>query len=64
MKLQKKPKLGDTVCDLQSRKIKGVVIGDKIKDTNTKAVKEPKGRGIAIVMLTENNHDTTKAIRF
>lgn len=40
MKLQKKPKLGDTVCDLRSKKIKGVVIGDRIKNIGDKAKKE------------------------
>ena len=39
-----------------------VVIGDKIKKTSIKALKELKDKGIAIIMLTGDNHDTAQAV--
>ena len=39
-----------------------VVIGDKIKATSAKAIKELQEKGIAVVMLTGDNHDTAQAV--
>lgn len=39
-----------------------VVIGDKIKDTSAKAIKALQDKGIDVVMLTGNNHDTAQAV--
>ena len=39
-----------------------VVIGDKIKDTSAKAIKELQDKGIDVVMLTGDNHDTAQAV--
>src|SRR5690554_1240671 len=39
-----------------------VVIGDKIKDTSAKAIKELQERGIDVIMLTGDNHDTAQAV--
>jgi Cu+-exporting ATPase len=39
-----------------------VVIGDKIKATSATAIKELQGKGIAVIMLTGDNHDTAQAV--
>ena len=39
-----------------------VVIGDKIKETSAKAIKALQNKGIAVIMLTGDNHDTAKAV--
>ena len=39
-----------------------VVIGDKIKATSSKAIKELQGKGIDVIMLTGDNHDTAQAV--
>ena len=39
-----------------------VVIGDKIKETSAKAIKELHESGIDVVMLTGDNEDTAKAV--
>jgi len=39
-----------------------VVIGDKIKETSKKAIKALQDKGIAVIMLTGDNHDTAKAV--
>jgi Cu+-exporting ATPase len=39
-----------------------VVIGDKIKETSAKAIKELQDKGIAVIMLTGDNHDTAQAV--
>ena len=39
-----------------------VVMGDKIKATSAKAIKELQERGIAVIMLTGDNHDTAQAV--
>jgi Cu2+-exporting ATPase len=39
-----------------------VVIGDKIKETSAKAIKELQDKGIDVIMLTGDNHDTAKAV--
>lgn len=57
-------KLGKTVSYLSIDKVVVgyVVIGDKIKATSAKAIKELQGKGIDVVMLTGDNHDTAKAV--
>ena len=39
-----------------------VVIGDKIKQTSAKAIKALQDKGIAVIMLTGDNHDTAQAV--
>ncbi|KKN60675.1 hypothetical protein LCGC14_0529440 [marine sediment metagenome] len=39
-----------------------VVIGDKIKKTSDKAIKELQDKGIDVIMLTGDNHDTAQAV--
>ena len=39
-----------------------VVISDKIKETSAKAIKDLQEKGIAVVMLTGDNHDTARAV--
>lgn len=39
-----------------------VVIGDKIKETSAKAIKQLQDKGIAVIMLTGDNHDTAQAV--
>ncbi len=57
-------KQGKTVSYLAiDGKVSGyVVIGDKIKETSAKAIKDLQNKGIAIIMLTGDNHDTAKAV--
>jgi Cu2+-exporting ATPase len=39
-----------------------VVIGDKIKGTSAKAIKALQDKGINVIMLTGDNHDTAQAV--
>lgn len=39
-----------------------VVIGDKIKQTSAKAIKALQDKGITVIMLTGDNHDTAQAV--
>ncbi|SIQ88670.1 Cu2+-exporting ATPase [Maribacter ulvicola] len=39
-----------------------VAIGDKIKETSKKAIKELQDSGVSVIMLTGDNHDTAKAV--
>jgi Cu2+-exporting ATPase len=39
-----------------------VVIGDKIKKTSAKAIKELQAKGIEVIMLTGDNQDTAQAV--
>ena len=39
-----------------------VVIGDKIKETSAKAIKALQDKGIAVIMLTGDNHETAQAV--
>ncbi|EGV42337.1 copper-translocating P-type ATPase [Bizionia argentinensis JUB59] len=39
-----------------------VVIGDKIKPTSAKAIKELQDKGIDVIMLTGDNYDTAQAV--
>ena len=39
-----------------------VVIGDRIKQTSAKAIKELQDKGIAVIMLTGDNQDTAQAV--
>ncbi len=57
-------KQGKTVSYLAiDKKVVGyVVIGDKIKATSAKAIKELQNKGIDVVMLTGDNHDTAQAV--
>ena len=57
-------KQGKTVSYLSlDKKVTGyVVIGDKIKETSAKAIKELQDKGIEVIMLTGDNHDTAQAV--
>ncbi|SDE14652.1 Cu2+-exporting ATPase [Pricia antarctica] len=39
-----------------------VVIGDKIKKSSAKAIRELQDKGINVIMLTGDNHDTAQAV--
>ena len=39
-----------------------VVIGDKIKETSAKAIRAIQDKGIDVIMLTGDNHDTAQAV--
>ncbi|CAH8281811.1 Cu2+-exporting ATPase [Mariniflexile fucanivorans] len=39
-----------------------VVIGDKIKETSAKAIKALQDKGIDVIMITGDNHDTAQAV--
>lgn len=39
-----------------------VVIGDKIKPTSAQAIKELQEKGIDVIMMTGDNHDTAQAV--
>ena len=57
-------KQGKTVSFLAiDNKVSGyVVIGDKIKETSAKAIKELQDKGIDVIMLTGDNYDTAQAV--
>lgn len=57
-------KQGKTVSYLSIDKVVVgyVVIGDKIKETSAKAIKELQKRGIEVIMLTGDNHNTAQAV--
>lgn len=57
-------KQGKTVSFLSigSEVIGYVVIGDKIKKTSANAIKELQDKGIAVIMLTGDNHETAQAV--
>ncbi|WP_262732178.1 heavy metal translocating P-type ATPase [Gaetbulibacter sp. NE] len=57
-------KQGKTVSYLAiDKKVVGyVVIGDKIKETSAKAIQELQSKGVDVIMLTGDNHDTAQAV--
>ncbi|MAU70924.1 MAG: copper-translocating P-type ATPase [Pseudozobellia sp.] len=57
-------KQGKTVSYLaiDGKTVGYVVIGDKIKETSAKAIKELQEKGINVIMLTGDNHDTAQAV--
>lgn len=57
-------KQGKTVSYLAMDKtvVGYVVIGDKIKETSAKAIKALQDKGIDVIMLTGDNHDTAQAV--
>jgi Cu2+-exporting ATPase len=57
-------KQGKTVSYLAIDKavIGYVVIGDKIKETSAKSIKELQENGITVIMLTGDNNDTAQAV--
>lgn len=57
-------KQGKTVSFLAINKdvVGFIVIGDKIKTTSSKAIKELQQRGIEVVMLTGDNHETAQSV--
>ncbi|MCI5058626.1 MAG: heavy metal translocating P-type ATPase [Flavobacteriales bacterium] len=63
-KAQSFQKQGKTVSYLaiDGKTVGYVVIGDKIKETSAKAIKELQDKGIDVIMLTGDNHDTAQAV--
>ncbi|KAB1068992.1 copper-translocating P-type ATPase [Tamlana haliotis] len=63
-KAQSYQKQGKTVSYLSwgETVIGYVVIGDKIKETSAKAIKELQSNGIEVIMLTGDNYDTAQAV--
>jgi Cu2+-exporting ATPase len=57
-------KQGKTVSYLaiDQKAVGYVVIGDKIKGTSARAIKELQGKGITVIMLTGDNYDTAQAV--
>ncbi len=57
-------KQGKTVSYLSVGKtvVGYAVIGDKIKETSAKAIKALQEKGIAVIMLTGDNHNTAQAV--
>lgn len=57
-------KQGKTVSYLAiDKKVVGfVVIGDKVKASSANAIKELQSKGIDVIMLTGDNHDTAQAV--
>ena len=57
-------KQGKTVSYLSvDQKIVGyIVIGDRIKETSAKAIKDLQDNGIAVIMLTGDNYETAQAV--
>ena len=57
-------KQGKTVSYLSIDKnvVGYVVIADRIKETSAKAIKELQDRGISVIMLTGDNHETAQAV--
>jgi len=63
-KAQSYQKQGKTVSYLaiDGTTVGYVVIGDKIKETSARAIKELQEKGIDVIMLTGDNHDTAQAV--
>lgn len=63
-KAQSYQKQGKTVSYLaiDGRTVGYVVIGDKIKDSSKKSIKSLQDKGIDVIMLTGDNHDTAQAV--
>ena len=57
-------KQGKTVSFLAINKtiVGYIVISDKIKDTTAQAIKQLQNKGIKIIMLTGDNHDTAQSV--
>jgi Cu2+-exporting ATPase len=57
-------KQGKTVSFLSIDKqaVGYIVIGDKIKQTSARAIKELQAKGIDVIMLTGDNHETAQAV--
>ena len=57
-------KQGKTVSylSIDSEVLGYVVIGDKIKETSAKAIAALQEKGIEVIMLTGDNHDTAQAV--
>ncbi|VXC28508.1 heavy metal translocating P-type ATPase [Maribacter litoralis] len=62
--VQDHQKQGKTVSYLAvNEEVTGyVVIGDKIKPSSAKAIKELQDKGIEVIMLTGDNHNTAQAV--
>ncbi|MBD0824918.1 heavy metal translocating P-type ATPase [Aestuariibaculum marinum] len=57
-------KQGKTVSylSIENKVVGYVVIGDKIKETSKAAIKELQRKGVDVIMLTGDNHDTAQAV--
>jgi Cu2+-exporting ATPase len=63
-KISEEQKKGKTVpmLSVDGKVIGYVVISDKIKENSKKAITELQEKGIQVIMLTGDNHDTAKAV--
>ncbi len=63
-KISEEQKEGKTVpmLSVDGKVIGYVVISDKIKENSKKAITELQEKGIQVIMLTGDNHDTAKAV--
>src|SRR5690606_21012739 len=62
--ISEEQKKGKTVpmLSVDGKVVGYVVIADKIKGTSKKAINELQQKGIEVIMLTGDNHDTAKAV--
>ncbi|MCB0465323.1 MAG: heavy metal translocating P-type ATPase [Aequorivita sp.] len=62
--ISKEQQKGKTVpmLSVEGKVVGYVVIADKIKETSKKAIAELQRKGIQVIMLTGDNHDTAKAV--
>lgn len=62
--ISEEQKKGKTVpmLSVDGKVVGYVVITDKIKETSKKAITELQEKGIQVIMLTGDNHDTAKAV--
>lgn len=62
--ISKEQRKGKTVpmLSVDGKVVGYVVIADKIKETSKKALAELQKKGIQVIMLTGDNHDTAKAV--
>lgn len=63
-KISEEQKKGKTVpmLSVEGTVVGYVVIADKIKGTSKKAIAELQKKGVEVIMLTGDNHDTAKAV--
>src|SRR5690554_6888982 len=63
-KIQEEQKKGKTVpmLSVDGKVVGFVVVADKIKETSKQSIVELQKKGVSVIMLTGDNHDTAKAV--
>lgn len=63
-KIQEEQKKGKTVpmLSVDGKVVGFVVVADKIKKTSKQSIVELQKKGVSVIMLTGDNHDTAKAV--